>query len=182
MKPHFSIALSPGHTPTAPGATRGNVTEYGLSSAIIGDMIFRLSKLGHTAHLIGSNTNSAQVRRINKIAPDFGLELHFNASVREDWNGSMVLHAGSQRGVDLANAIQKSQIKALGTKNKGIHKAHYRLDRRKPIITIVRETACPFVVIEPLYLSNAQDFERIDVPGISIAIVSGCLNYWEGLG
>ena len=93
----------------------------------------------------------------------------------------MVLHAGSQRGMALALAIQKIQLQALGTKDAGIHKAHYQLDRRKPIITMVRDTACPFVVVEPLYLSNDEDFERVDVPGISIAIVRGCVEYWEGL-
>ena len=183
MKP-FTAVFSPGHTPTAPGATRGNVTEYGLSSAIIGDMIFRLSKLGHTAHLIGSNTNSAQVRRINKIAPDFGLELHFNNMASQpDWNGTMCLYyPGSKKGYDLASTINQKIVRAIGTASRGLHPAHYQLNPKKKIITIVKRSNCPFIVVEPLYFSNADDFERIDIPAISIAIVRGCVEYWEELG
>lgn len=175
----FTIAISPGHTPTNPGATRGNVTEYGLTSAIVGDMIYRLDKLGHIVHLIGSDSNQAQVDSINELDPDFGLELHFNASVRENWNGTMCLHAGAGQGVEIAEKIQKRLVSALGTKDRGTFKAHFHLDKSKPLIEMVRDTDCPFVVVEPLYFSNLQDFEKIDIPLISIALVNGCLDYWE---
>ncbi len=180
MKP-FSICLSPGHTAENPGASRGVITEYGLSSAIIGDLIFRLDKAGHTAHLIGSDSNRNQVERINEIDPDFGLELHFNNSVRESWNGTMVLYSGSRKGRKLALKISNSISGLLGTKNKGAVIGNYRLDRRRPIIEIIRKTRCPFVVVEPLFLSNAQDFEKIDVPLISIAIMEGIYKYWEAI-
>lgn len=178
MKP-FSVALSPAHTPTKPGATRGRVSEYGLSSAIIGDMIFRLDKLGHTAHLIGSGHNEDQVAIINRIDPDFGLELHFNGHTDDTVHGTMCLHAGAGRGVKLANHVNSRLVSILGTKNKGTRKGYYQLDPTQPLIHMIRETNCPFIVVEPLYLSNPSDFEKIDIPAISIAIVEGCVAYWE---
>jgi hypothetical protein len=64
---YFKIALSPGHTATRQGASRGNITEYGLSAAIIGDLTFKLSKAGHVAHLIGSDSNADQVKNLNTL-------------------------------------------------------------------------------------------------------------------
>jgi N-acetylmuramoyl-L-alanine amidase len=93
----------------------------------------------------------------------------------------MTLHAGSQNGIALAGAINKRIFSALRTRDVGLFRAHYHLDRRKPIIEMVRNTACPFVVVEPLYLSNDADFEKIDIPSISIALVEGCIDYWEEL-
>jgi len=181
MKP-ITIALSPGHTPTAPGATRGNISEYSLSSAVIGDLIYRLSKRGHTAHLIGSNSNSHQVKRINKIAPDIGLELHFNnMSSQPDMNGTMCLHyPGSNQGVRLSSALTISLSRILNTINRGIWPAYYQLDPKNDVITIVRDTACPFVVVEPLYFSNDLDFEKIDIPALSIGLFDGIMEYWAG--
>jgi len=178
MKP-FTGVFSPGHTATSQGASRGVITEYGLSSAVIGDLIFKLSKIGHTAYLIGSASNSAQVKTINKIAPDFGLELHFNANVLSDVNGSMCLHSGSDNGYRLATRVNNKMVGLLHTRDAGIHKAHYQLDVRKPIITMVKKTSCPFIICEPLYLSNDKDFERIDIQLISTAIFEGILSYWE---
>ncbi len=178
----FSICLSPGHTAKNPGASRGNVTEYGLSSAIIGDLIFRLDKAGHVAHVIGSDSNRNQVERINEIDPDFGLELHFNSSVkRHGFYGTMILYSGSRKGRKLAIKLSKSISASLETKNVGPIIGNYQLDRRKPIIIMIRKTKCPFVVVEPLFLSYHADFEKIDVPLISIAIMEGIYNYWEAL-
>jgi N-acetylmuramoyl-L-alanine amidase len=178
MKP-FSIALSPGHTPTHQGARKGNVTEYGLSSAIIGDMIFRLSKLGHIAHLIGSDTNTNQSHQINKLNPDFGLELHFNSHADSTLNGTEVLYSGAPKPLHLADCICTNLSHALKTKNRGCKIGNYQLNRRKPIIAIIRKTYCPFVVVEPLFLSNAHDYTRINIAVISSAIIQGCLDYWS---
>lgn len=176
----FTVALSPGHTPTAPGATRGNITEYGLSSAIIGDLIFRLDKAGHTAHLVGSDSNKNQVAQINKIAPDFGLELHFNSHTDKKVNGSMCLYyPKSKKGSLLASSVSHQIASSLKIKNKGAYFGNYELDPQKPVITIIKDTSCPFIVVEPLYLSNPSDFEKIDIPLISIAIFKGITEYWR---
>ena len=176
----FTIALSPGHTPRSPGASRGNITEYGLSAAIIGDLVFRLDKAGHTAHLIGSGSNAAQIARINALHPDFGLELHFNnMSTYPAWHGTECLHSGSISGLSLARDINNSLCSKLKTKNRGVHVGHYQLDKRKKIIDMIRLTNCPFVVVEPLFLSNDSDFQKIDIQLISIAIFEGVINYWE---
>ena len=182
MKPNkFKIALSPGHTPNKPGATQGNITEYGLSMAVLGDLIFRLDKLGHQAWIIGADANTNQVKAINKLKPDFGLELHYNnMATKPEWNGSLVMHAGSKKGTELALCVLHSTVDVLGTRDRGIFKAHYQLDKRKELITIVKYTKCPFVVPEILFLSNPDDFEKIDITLISVGILRGILSYWEG--
>lgn len=178
----FKIALSMGHHPSSPGAARGKITEYGLTSAIIGDLAFRLDKLGHEAWIIGADTNKNQVKEINKLKPDFGLELHFNNMAgHPEWNGTEVMHAGSKKGTELAIEIHNSVVDILDTNRRGTPVGNYQLDIRKPIIEIIRNTNCPFVVIEPLFLSNDSDFEKIDITLISVGILKGILVYWEGL-
>lgn len=181
MKP-ARIAISPGHTPTAPGATRGKITEYGLSCAVIGDLIFRLDKAGHEAHLIGSGDNRVQAEKINKIGTDFGLELHFNSFSDPTWNGTEVLYSGSQPGGKLAWDICHHISERIGTRNRGVKIGYYQGVKEKGLITIIKNTNCPFVVVEPLFLSNYDDFSRIDIAGISIAIFDGVTEYWSGLG
>jgi len=181
MKTKFKIALSMGHTPSSPGATRGNITEYGLTSAIIGDLAFRMDKLGHEAWIIGADTNKNQVKEINKLKPDFGLELHFNSFGKKEFQGTEVLHAGSKKGESLAIEIHNSVVDILDTNRRGTPVGHYQLNKRKPIIEIIRNTKCPFVVAEPLFLSNDSDFDKIDITLISVGILKGCLAYWENL-
>jgi len=182
MKTKFRVALSMGHYPSSPGATRGNVTEYGLSSAVIGYLAYRLDKLGHEAWIIGADSNKNQVKEINKLNPDFGLELHFNnMATHPKWNGTEVLHSGSKKGHSLASNISSYTSEMLGTKNRGAVVGNYKLNKRKPIIEIIRKTICPFVVVEALFLSNDSDFEKIDTTLISVGILRGCLAYWEGL-
>ncbi len=177
----FKLAISPGHTPDKPGASHGNITEYGLSMAVLGDLIFRLGKRGHEAWIIGADSNSYQATKINKLNPDFGFELHFNSFHDATWNGTEVLHSGSKKGRALASALHDSIVDLLGTKGRGTPIAHYQLNKRKPLITIIKNTVCTFVVIEPLFLSNPSDFEKIDITLISVGILRGILNYWKGL-
>lgn len=177
----FKVALSAGHTPNSPGATQGDVSEYGLSSAVLGDLIFRLDKEGHEAWIVGADTNKSQVKAINKLNADFGLELHFNnMTTKPEWNGSLVMHAGSSNGKHLASCINLTVATILQTKDRGIYKAHYQLDKRRPLITIVKKTNCPFVLVEPLYLSNPSDFAKIDITLISVGILRGLEAYWGG--
>lgn len=171
------LALVPGHTPESPGAKRGEISEYGLTSAIIGDLIFRLDKEGHEAILIGCGTNAEQAMDINGANVDFGLELHFNSHKDSSMRGTEVLHSGGPRGILLAEEIQKSLVRTLDTRDRGIVMGYYKLDKRAPLITIVRNTRCPFVVVEPLFLSNDKDFDKIDIQLISMALFEGVVNY-----
>lgn len=181
MKTKFKICLSMGHTPSSPGAARGCINEYGLSSAVIGDLAYRLDKLGHQAWIIGADSNRDQVADINELAPDFGLELHFNSHLSQKLDGTEVLYSGSKNGYSLALNVSSYLSEMLGTKNRGVVIGNYQLNKRKPIIEIIRKTVCPFVVVEPLFLSNDSDFEKIDITLISVGILRGCVSYWEGL-
>ncbi|MBT4269232.1 MAG: N-acetylmuramoyl-L-alanine amidase [Deltaproteobacteria bacterium] len=177
----MKIAISAPHTPSRPGAGFGIVTEYGLGSAVVGDLVFRLQKAGHEAWLIGAGNNRVQIADINKLGVDCGLELHFNSFSVADMSGTEVLHAGSKRGVSLAECIQKALLEKLRTKDRGIKMGHHRGDVRKPIIEMLKDTNCPFVVPEPLFLSNPDDYSRIDIPAISIALFEGLEGYSQKL-
>lgn len=171
------VALSAGHHPAAPGACTGVLSEYGLTSEIIGRLVNLLSKRGHDVWLIGSDTNARQVTRINELGCDCGLELHFNSFSDSDMKGTETLHAGSKNGIVLANCIQQSLVDALQTKDRGIKVGHFRGDDKNRVIEIIRETRCPFVVPEPLFLSNPADLSKLDTALIAGALLKGLENY-----
>ena len=175
----MKVALSAGHTPYRQGAEFGLISEYGLTSAIIGDLILRLQKAGHEAWIIGADSNLEQIKRINELQVDCGMELHFNSHTGQELNGTEVLHAGSTRGKLLAGSVQKELVKRLGTKDRGIRLGHYQGNRRKPIIEMLRETNCPFIVPEPLFLSNPFDLSRLDPAGIAIALFDGLIDFYN---
>ena len=173
----MKIALIPGHTATSQGASHGNVSEYGLSSTVIGSLVFKLTKAGHTAFLIGHGSNSSQADAVNKLDCDFGLELHFNSHSDKSMNGTETLYSGSATGHGLANAINSSLSALLHTRDRGCHVGHYQLDPEKPLITIIKNTNPTFVVVEPLFLSNEKDRGKIDIELISTGIFEGILDY-----
>lgn len=176
-----TIAISAAHTPKNPGATHGNISEYSETTAIVGRICQILSKKGHFPYLIGAGNNLEQIEQINRREPACGLELHFNSCVDKKWRGTEVLHAGSTKGMRLAQHIQNNLVNRLGTKDRGIAKGHYELDIRKPIIQMLRETVCPFVIVEPLFFSNTGDLTLLDHEAIAIAICDGVEMYLETL-
>jgi N-acetylmuramoyl-L-alanine amidase len=44
---------------------------------------------------------------------------------------------------------------------------------------MIRLTSCPWVIVEPCYLSNDQDFNKIDPETIALGIFAGVVEYWE---
>ncbi|MBU2514521.1 N-acetylmuramoyl-L-alanine amidase [bacterium] len=177
----MKIALSAGHTPFRQGGETGMISEYGLTMVIIGDLVFRLQKAGHEAWIIGADSNLEQIKRINELDADCGLELHFNSHTGDKLNGTEVLHAGSEKGMLLAECVQKALVDRLGTKDLGIRLGHFQGNVTKPIIEMLKDTNCPFIVPEPLFLSNIFDLSRLDPAGIAIALFDGLITYFSRL-
>lgn len=178
MEPHI-IAISAGHTPKRPGAKNKNVSEYSLTTVIVGRCCQILSEKGHFPWLIGSGNNSDQIKQINSLNPACGFELHFNSFTDDGMHGTEVLHAGSTRGERLAENIQAQLLNRLGTRDRGTKKGHYEGNIRKPIISMLRDTNCPFVVPEPLFLSHPEDYSRLDSELIAIALCDGIELYLQ---
>ncbi len=179
-----TIAISAGHTPTRPGAKQGNISEYSLTTAIAGRLCQLLAEKGHEPWLIGADTNTAQIEAINKLNPTLGLELHFNSFTTDEMHGTEVLHAGSRKGIQLAQHIQNNLLDRLGTKDRGIKKGYYQGDYRKPMIEMLSLTKCPFVIPEPLFLSNPADFDKVGSEMrelVAIALLDGIELYLGGI-
>ena len=173
----MKIAFSVGHTPDNPGAKRDDINEYILSAPIIGKLIYDLGLLGHLCYLIGTMSNSKQVTEINHLNVDFGIELHFNSHTDDQMNGAECLHSGAVYGGLLAFSINTALCESLGVRDRGTHVGHYRLDNTKRLITMIRDTNCPFVIVEPLFLSNDFDFVRLNFDKITTGILNGINHY-----
>lgn len=179
------IAISAGHTPDRPGARQGNISEYSLTTAIAGRICQILSEKGHEAWLIGASSNTSQIEQINKLGATCGLELHFNSFTTDEMHGTEVLHAGSKRGIQLAQHVQNRLLDLLGTKDRGIKKGYYQGDYTKPMVEMLSKTNCPFVIPEPLFLSNPADFAKVNSEMrelVAIAVCDGIELYLGGLG
>jgi len=171
------IVVVPGHTPEDPGRKVGVISEYGLTCELAGKIVRYLHQTGYEAHLIGSGSTTEQIVKINSLNADLGIELHFNGFSNEVMNGTEMLHAGSTMGVKLAKHLQDVLVGALGTKDRGVKKGHYRLDPANKVMPILRLTNCPFIIVEPLFLTNIKDLSRLDIDLIAHVIIDGIQNY-----
>ena len=169
----MKIAISAGHTPIDPGATSGINSEYGLTSEIVGRCVNLLSKSGHEIWLIGADSNEKQIEKINSLGVDCGLELHFNSCSDPGIQGCETLYSGSQPGKSLAELIQKRLVSALKTADRGVKIGYFRQDKSQPVIPMLRLTNCPFVIPEPLFLSAAGDFSKLNTELVAQALCQG---------
>jgi N-acetylmuramoyl-L-alanine amidase len=173
----MKIAISSGHLPNGQGAAIGRISEYGATSEVVGKTISILSKYGHEVWDIGSASNTEQVRRINALSPDIGLEIHLNSVSDPSVNGTEVLHSNSVKGISLAKCIQESLVDTLKTKDRGTRVGHYRGDPKYGLCEMIKNTVCPFVIVEPLFLSNIEDLSRLDCSLIAAGISLGIKEY-----
>jgi N-acetylmuramoyl-L-alanine amidase len=175
----MKIAISAGHTPVDPGATTGINSEYGLTSEIVGRCVNLLSQRGYEVWLIGADSNAKQIEKINQLDADCGLELHFNSCSDPDVQGCETLYSGSQKGKSLAELIQKRLVSALKTADRGVKIGYYRQDRSQPVIPMLRLTNCPFVIPEPLFLSAAGDFSKLNTELVAKALCQGIEDFFK---
>jgi len=169
----MKIALSIAHEPNSVGAKRGVFTEYGMSCHVTGILAERLQRRGHEVYIIGSGTLSWKTNRINDLNCDVGVEIHFNSSIHPTTKGAMCLHAGSKQGEKLAEIIGRRISEVLGVGDLKPKLGKYQLDPKNKLLYILRKTNCPFVVVEPCYLSNDDDLTSVNMSLIAFAVCDG---------
>lgn len=165
------IAVSVAHDAVNPGATNEEITEYQASMDISTRLVNILSINGHEVHLVACGSLTRKIAEINAINADIGIEIHLNA-YNTQTIGCETLHANSPHGKLLAKLIQKTFV-GNGYKDRGDKVGYYRGDPERGLVAILKETNCPFVISEPLFMDSKHDFESYNPLFIAMVIADG---------
>lgn len=148
------IALGPGHSPPDFGACYRGLREHiEAVKVFVGlDRLLRDGNMGHAVlELFGPL--SAKVEEVNAWRPDIALELHFNAVAPSDGGearGAETLYfPGSEKGKALAERIQRALVSVCNLRDRGV--------KPREDLYFLAKTACPAVIVEPLFISSRKD-------------------------
>jgi N-acetylmuramoyl-L-alanine amidase len=176
----LTIVVDPGHGGTDPGAIGNGLYER--------DMVLDIGKrLQSKLEAVGANivmtratdtyiTLSDRVKTANDIGANAFISIHNNAASSGSANGTETywndIHA-SQESQELATEIQKELIKQLGTRDRGVKEADYR---------VIKDTTMVSVLVEVAFITNSSDATKLANPEFrdkaAQAIYQGLLNYY----
>jgi len=169
-----SIALSAGHSPfdkSHPGASHNGLNEYELGCQIIPELVRELYSRNYTIYVVGGSL-SQRIRQINKLPLNAAVELHFNAFHDKRVRGCETLHSQRIESRQLAGSVQSSLMTSLRKnrrywKDRGIKPGfNWGTPNPNDMVSFLDQVECAAVIVEPGFLSNWKDAERLkDVDG-----------------
>ena len=173
------IMVDPGHGPGDEGAEVGDAP---CEAELCWDLGTRVAtKLaGAGAHVRFTRSeketpdDSERAIRANRLGADLFLSLHLNSHDEESAQGASTYYwAGSRAGEALAESVQ-SRLVDLGLANCRAHGRAY---------PVLKETRMPAVLIEPAFMTNSEDRERLQHDdfrdSLADAVVNGVRAYLD---
>lgn len=112
------------------------------------------------------------VRDMNALSPDLVVSLHCNATVASSATGTETLYwHTSKAGASLAAKVQANMVRALGLRDRGI--------KPRDNLAVLRGTKCPAIIVEPFFISNANDYAVANtaIADLAKAIITGVEAY-----
>lgn len=173
------ILIDPGHGGDDPGTIgqRGN-READLCWDLATRLAWRLFELGarvrFTRTEVEGPDSSERAARANELEGDLLLSIHLNTNEEPTAEGSSTyFFGGSRSGEALAERIQ-AELVALGLRDCRSHARSY---------AILRETRMPAVLVEPIFITNADEEKRLEDSEfrrvLAGAIVRGVRRYYD---
>ena len=153
------IAIEAGHGGKDVGSQSTNGTwekELTLRTAL--HLAEKLSQVG--AHVVLTREEDVTVTPrqivhiVNAARPDLFLSIHYNAFVDKGIGGTETYYF-SRRSIRLAETIHGKLIKAMGRPDRGVRRATFYT---------VHHARVPSVLLEPLYLTNAEEAKMLQNP------------------
>ncbi len=158
----MKIVIDPGHSgPCEPGACAGGVTEADVVLAIAGRLSPLLLAAGHSVLMTRSGDCPLtglkwRAQLANCWNADLFISIHANSFGEPTAHGSEVYYyPSSARGLTLARLIQVQLVKRLHTADRGFKPATF---------TVLKQTACPAVLVETAFLSNPAECRLLTEP------------------
>ena len=152
----MKICLDPGHSgPVEPGACAGGFTEAQIVLQVAQTLRGLLEEEGHKVILtreddIEDDGLEWRAELAWKFKADIFVSLHCNAAASASAHGTEVFYyPGSERGRKLACLIQAALVANCNTVDRGV--------KTNDKWTVLTDTACPAVLVELAFISNAED-------------------------
>jgi N-acetylmuramoyl-L-alanine amidase len=178
----LTIVVDPGHGGVDPGATGSGMEEKQIVLDI-GDSLKRKLELGGSQIVMTRTDNSTyvpldnRVEMANKVGANTFISIHLNSYTTSSPNGTETYwnsqHA-SQDSKELAIEIQKELINKLGTNDRGVKEAGFR---------VIKDTTMASVLIEVAFISNTSDAKQLAKPEFrdmaAEAIYQGVINFYS---
>ena len=173
----MKIVIDPGHSgPREPGACAGGIREADVVFAIASTTIKMLAAQNYEVILtrtgdIEDDGLAWRSELANEWGADLFVSVHANSAEAVEAHGTECwYYPGSEQGLALATQIQRSVSMILQTKDRGVKTAHY---------DVLAATACPAVLVETAFLSNAAERELLlkRTDGFGRAIAYGIMEH-----
>ena len=153
------IIVDPGHGGTDPGERAGALREADVCWELAVGLAARLSERGARVRFTRTEAetpdSSERARRANSYGGDIFISLHLNSHDKTNAEGTSTYYYGSSRvGEALADRIQ-DELVDLGLRDCRSHARSY---------TILKETRMPAVLVEPVFISNPGEAQRLEDP------------------
>lgn len=174
------VMVDPGHGGTDPGEVGPNgASEADICWRLALRLAERLSRLGARTRFTRTEVEdpdpSERARRANAADADLYIGLHLNAHTGAgSAEGATTFHFGGSRSGELLAEKLQDEIVGLGFKDCRSHARSY---------PVLRETRMPAVLVEPGFITNADDEKKVADPevlsAIADSIARGIVRFYE---
>lgn len=175
---HRTIMLDPGHGGDDPGAAgRGSVPEKELTLKTAQACAKLLREAGATVYLSRNEDRRSNLRDVvnfaNRVKADIFICIHYNSTDVAKIAGSETYYynLSSRR---FAETMHEAIVRGIKERDRGLHRVGFYT---------VRYTAMPAVLVEPVYLSNDEEYDLAASPAfrqkLAAGIVKGVKEYFR---
>lgn len=172
------VVVDPGHGGPDPGERLYSLREadicWELAARLAEQLVERGARVRFTRTEAEGPDASDRARRANDIDGDLFVSVHLNSHEQGSAEGSSTYYfGGSGAGEALADKIQ-SELVSLGLKDCRSHARAY---------TILKETRMPAVLVEPVFITNRAEAQRLEDPHfltrLAAAIARAIARYFD---
>ncbi|NLC63513.1 MAG: AMIN domain-containing protein [Thermoanaerobacterales bacterium] len=171
------VVIDPGHGGSDPGAVCGNIREKDLNLDIGLKLKNILEERGLKVFMTRQDdtymSTYARAGMANELNADVFVSIHHNASESPSGSGTETLYYPDTEKEALASAIQKSMVKNVGLKDRGVVE--------RPGLVVTRETMMPSALVEVGFMTNSDELALLINETfrqrVAEAIAEGIMNY-----
>ena len=138
-----------------PGAKAHGVCEYFHCKTILGYLAKHLISCDYELHVI-RGVIEERIEKINKLQPDFYIEIHLNGFTDQDVYGVESLNFGIHKNSLLCDYINQAIMTGFQSFYKSKFHDEYinRGVKERNDLPILSETTCPAIIVEPLFITH----------------------------
>ncbi|MDO4481365.1 MAG: N-acetylmuramoyl-L-alanine amidase [Bacillota bacterium] len=171
------IVLDPGHGGSDPGAIYAEVNEKDINLAVAQKTAQLLKNEGYEVVMTREDDVFVELAdraaAANRYSDPVFVSIHCNASENPESFGIETYSArGSNKGRAFGKLIHNEVLESTGTDDRGMHERNF---------VVLRNTACPSVLVEIGFLSNEGERNRLTDNSyqnkIALGIAQGITNY-----